>query len=137
MLLKNIFNLVFTNDEHEANYRRCIEKFQCKNLEYSSTCYLAAHPEIFKCFTLELQVHGPFDWYFEYLHDDIDTEGSACTQQTGSTAPLTNQTHALVHLALNLWNGSEFDFAEVYQFGILISTKLLFKPLILEDVNQY
>jgi hypothetical protein len=104
--------LFFVNDDHRHNYQRCIDKFQCGNREYSSTCYLAAHPDIFKCFALDLQVHGPFDWYFEYLHDDIETEGSTGIQQKGSTAPLTSQTVALVHLALNLWNGSKFDLAD-------------------------
>ncbi|MNI43242.1 Helix-turn-helix domain protein [compost metagenome] len=35
---------------------------------------------------------------------------------TGSVAPLTSQTTALIHLALNLWNGYKFDLAEGLSF---------------------
>lgn len=106
------FAIFFVNDDHKHNYYRCIGKFQCRSREYSSTCYLVAHPDIFKCFLIDLQIHGPFDWYFEHIHYDIETDGCSCPQKTGSTAPLTSQTNVLVHLALNLWNGNKFDLAE-------------------------
>lgn len=100
----NILHAVFfANDAHRHNFNHCLEKFHNRSREYMATCYLAAFPEIFKCFKLELQTHGPFDWYFEHL------EGQTTS---GTTAPLTSQTTALVELALNLWNGREFDLAE-------------------------
>lgn len=96
----------FINDIHKQNYLACMNKFKCKNREYISTCYIAAYPEIFKCFSLREQVHGPFDWYF-----DADNPETNSTPKTGDTAPLTNQTTALIHLGLNLWNGHSFDLA--------------------------
>lgn len=118
------YHIFFTNFDHKTNYRHCLEKFQCQNPEYSSTCYLAAYPEIFKCFSLELQVHGPFDWYFEHLYHSTDFQDQNGNQRfTGNTAPLTSQTTALVHLALNLWNGHKFDLAE----GLLIWDSDLYK----------
>jgi hypothetical protein len=103
----------FINDVHKQNYYNCIEKFRCINREYSSTCYLAAHPEIFKCFLLEHQVDGPFDWYFEHLEASTVPQASNTERSAKSDiAPLTGQTTALVNLALNLWNGYEFDLAE-------------------------
>jgi hypothetical protein len=112
----------FSNEWHQENYQKCIQKFACHTKEYISTCYLAAHPEIFKCFSLEQQENGPFDWYF----DCLDNASLQEHRSTGSTAPLTGQTTALVHLALNLWNGQEFDLtngltiwdSELYQIAL-------------------
>jgi len=112
---KKTFNdLFFANDIHKHNFDRCIDKFQNHNREYISTCYLAAVPEIFKCFKLELQTHGPFDWYFEHNTENSEKNGKPpkIYPITGPMAPLTSQTTALVHLALNLWNGYKFDLAE-------------------------
>lgn len=109
---KDSYNVFFVNDDHERNYQTCIQKFQCKNPEYSSTCYLAALPDIFKCFTLHLQVHGPFDWYFDHLYDTADSQNPTFDQPKGTISALTGQITVLVRLALNLWNGHEFDLTE-------------------------
>lgn len=98
--------MYFLNDKHKSNFQFCIDKFEVRNREYYSSCYIASVPEIFKCFTLQEQIHGPFDWFFEFLDDNL-TPGT----KIGDTAPLTNQTTALIHLALNLWNGHPFDLA--------------------------
>lgn len=99
--------IFFTSDSHKNNFLHCLEKFHNRNQEYISTCYIAAFPEIFKCFRLESQIHSPFEWYYNHLENNQNE-----TQQaTVSVAPLTGQTTALVHLALNLWNGQEFDLA--------------------------
>ncbi|AOZ92290.1 DUF6075 family protein [Paenibacillus crassostreae] len=103
----NYNRIYFLNEAHQENFRKCIQKFACRTNEYTSTCYLAAYPEIFKCFDLERQENGPFDWYF----DSLDNVSLQEHRSTGSTAPLTGQTTALVNLALNLWNGKEFDLA--------------------------
>ncbi|WP_427180059.1 hypothetical protein [Paenibacillus sp. TC-CSREp1] len=89
----------FSNEAHKQNLQKCIQKFACWTKEYISACYLAAHQEIFKCFELEQQENGPFDWYFDCL-DHVSLQEH---RSTVSTAPLTGQTTALVHLALNLW----------------------------------
>lgn len=106
--------MYFVNAEHQLNFEKLAEKFPGlrQNSEYRATCYIAAHPEIFKCFKLELQEHGPFDWYFDYLDDTykfIELRNQGKT--TGDTAPLTGQTIELVNLALNFWNGREFDLS--------------------------
>ncbi|MCM3700344.1 DUF6075 family protein [Paenibacillus macerans] len=104
----NRSEVYFSNEAHKQNFQKCEQKFPCRTKEYTSTCYLAAYPEIFKCFYLEQQEYGPFDWYFDCL-DHVSLQEH---RSTGSTAPLTGQTTALVHLALNLWNGQEFDLTE-------------------------
>lgn len=102
--------LYFVDDNHKLNYKRCVEKFQCHNREYLATCYLAAHPGIFKCFSLHHQDDGPLDWYFEHLESASEHHSNEFTN--GDTSPLTGQTTALVHLAHNLWNGHKLDLAE-------------------------
>ncbi len=103
----NYNQIYFSNEAHQGNFQKCMNKFVCRSKEYISTCYLAAYPEIFKCFELERQIDSPFDWYYSCL-DNISLQEH---RPTGSTAPLTGQTTALVNLALNLWNGREFDLA--------------------------
>ncbi|MDY7989806.1 hypothetical protein UY286_05210 [Paenibacillus polymyxa] len=106
--------MYFVNAEHQLNFQKLAEKFPGvrQNSEYRATCYIAAHPEIFKCFKLELQEHGPFDWYFDYLDNpDKFIELRNQGKTTGDTAPLTGQTIELVKLALNFWNGREFDLS--------------------------
>lgn len=102
--------MFYTDNQHKINFMRCIEKFGCINQEYASTCYIASHPEIFKCFSLEHQIDGPFDWYFEHLASLAENGPSNLIN--GNASPLTGQTNALVRLGLNLWNGYEFDLAE-------------------------
>ncbi|CAM4344686.1 hypothetical protein FHS16_002505 [Paenibacillus endophyticus] len=97
----------FSSDAHWRNFQCCTNKFPYHTKEYISTCYVAAYPDIFKCFELGQQENGPFDWYFDCL-DNITLQEH---RPTGSTAPLTGQTTALVQLALNLWNGHSFDLA--------------------------
>jgi hypothetical protein len=101
----NYSQVYFSDEAHQENFQKCMQKFDCRTKEYISTCYLAAYPEVFKCFDLEQQENGPFDWYFDCL-DNVSLQEH---RLTGSTAPLTGQTIALVHLALNLWNGHSFD----------------------------
>lgn len=98
--------MYFLNEDHKSNFQLCIDKFEVQNREYCSCCYIASVPEIFKCFSLQEQIHGPFDWFFETLDDNL-----AVSERKGVTAPLTNQTTALIHLALNLWNGHPFDLS--------------------------
>lgn len=110
MIPVDVGELYFTSADHRQNFMSSIEKFNCNNSEFMSACYIAAYPEIFKCFSLQQQDHGPFDWYFEHLFAADDPEANN-TPKTGDTAPLTNQTTALVHLGLNLWNGVPLDLA--------------------------
>jgi len=107
------YDVYFVSDAHMQHFQACIKKFHCRNSEYTSTCYLAAYPAIFKCFSLRDQEDGPFDWYFEYL-EAVTGANSNHREYTskGDIAPLTGQTTALVRLALNLWNGREFDLSE-------------------------
>ncbi|GIM48470.1 hypothetical protein DNHGIG_40190 [Collibacillus ludicampi] len=84
--------MFFVNEEHERNFDRCLAKWPGseRNPEYLSACYIAAHPEIFKCFDLSKQEHGPFDWYFDYLHDPDDfIQRSNKGETSGKVAPLT------------------------------------------------
>ncbi|KAA8747239.1 DUF6075 family protein [Paenibacillus sp. UASWS1643] len=119
---RNCSQVYFSNEAHKHNFQKCVQKFANRTKEYTSTYYLATYPDIFKCFELEQQETGPFDWYFDCL-DNISLQEH---RSTGSTAPLTGQTTALVNLALNLWNGKEFDLAsglyiwdsELYSFAL-------------------
>lgn len=83
------------------------------------------YPEIFKCYSIDDQMHSPFDWYFEHLDPTSDRHSNEFTN--GDVSPLTGQTTALVHLALNFWNGHEFDLVKFLQSGIPSFTKLLYK----------
>lgn len=91
--------MFFVNAKHQRNFSLLSNKFPKieNNKEYRSGSYIAAHPDIFKCFILDKQENGPFDWYFECL-----AHGES---KLGSVAPLTGQTIRLIELALNLWNG--------------------------------
>ncbi|MNW42254.1 hypothetical protein D3C74_194200 [compost metagenome] len=88
--------MFYTDIQHKINFIRCIEKFGCFNQEYASACYIASHPEIFKCFTLEHQLDGPFDWYFEYLASL--TENCLSNLINSNASPLTGQTTGLFDL---------------------------------------
>jgi hypothetical protein len=111
MLKKPEETLYFYDKQHSLNYKLCTNKFNSTSREYLSACYIAAFPGIFKCFHLELQINGPFDWYFEHLLQSNDNYEQV-SYRTGNTAPLTSQTTSLLHLGLNLWNGHKFDLAE-------------------------
>lgn len=102
--------MFFFNEQHHANYEVIIKKFPSSKKEYLATCYLAAFPEVFKCFELAKQSSGPFDWYFDYLSSpDQFIKRMDRGLTTGTVSPLTHGTESLVHLALNLWNGRPFD----------------------------
>lgn len=114
----------FVNIEHQTNFEKLVEKFNLakSSPDYQSVCYIAAHPEIFKCFKLELQQASPFDWYYEYL-DDSDTFQKRCDQgkTTGSIHSLNESMVALIELALSLWTGRGFDLShgiDVWDEGI-------------------
>lgn len=84
-----------------------------KARDYCAACYIGAYPEIYKCFSVEKQRHGPFDWYFDYLDDPDDfVQRRNRGETSGDTAPLTGQTRRLVELGLNLWNGRDFDLSD-------------------------
>lgn len=107
--------MFFANEQHKVSFQRMAVKFPDvkKARDYRAACYIGAYPEIFKCFALEKQVHGPFDWYFDYLEDPSDfVERRNSGETTGDPAPLTGQTRRLVELGLNLWNGYEFDLSD-------------------------
>lgn len=55
---KNYNQVYFLNEAHKHSFQKLFKKFTCCSREYTSTCYLAACPEIFKCFDLELQENG-------------------------------------------------------------------------------
>ncbi|MFJ2043966.1 DUF2538 family protein [Paenibacillus taichungensis] len=104
----------FVNTEHQTNFEKLVQKFNLakSSPDYKSVCYIAAYPEIFKCFKLELQQESPFDWYYEYL-DDPDTFQIRCDQgkTTGSVLSLNEPMVALIELALSLWTGRGFDLS--------------------------
>ncbi|WP_270619808.1 hypothetical protein [Paenibacillus macerans] len=107
--------MFFANKQHQVNFERMVMKFPSvrKARDYCAACYIGAYPEIFKCFVLDKQNHGPFDWYFDYLSDPDDfVERRDQGKTTGDTAPLTGQTRRLVELGLNLWNGRSFDLSD-------------------------
>ncbi|WP_027093004.1 hypothetical protein [Cohnella thermotolerans] len=106
--------IYFANDDHKRNFGRLIERFPkaYSNGEYLSACYLAAYPEICKCFVLDEQEHGPFDWF-------ISSDETAADE----TAALTGQTWRLAELAVNLWNGRPVNLAE----GIDVWDEVIFQ----------
>lgn len=106
--------MFFVNYQHRINFNSLIIKFPqaIKESDYRSACYIAAHPEIFKCFELGKQKESPFDWYFDYLNDPEDfVKRRDQGKTTGDTAPLSGGTRPLLDLALNLWNGRSFDLS--------------------------
>lgn len=118
--------MYFVNKAHKMNFERMNEVFPRarKNSEYRATCYIAAHPEIFKCFAPDKQEHGPFSWYFDYLENPEDFIVRRDRGETGGDpAPLTGQTKELVELALNLWNGRACDLS----FGLSIWDRDLYQ----------
>lgn len=98
--------MIFVSSDHKENFNRLMNKFPQagSNRRYMSACYVAAFPHIFKCFNVNKQVFGPYDWYFDCMENG--------KSEKGSTAPLTGGTRRLVELAVNLWNGQPFDLSE-------------------------
>ncbi len=47
--------LHFLNDDHVKHCSKMFEKFPYCNAEYAAASYIAAVPEIFKCFSIEIQ----------------------------------------------------------------------------------
>jgi|GEM_PF-1908644 len=90
--------IYFSSENHRQNFERLVERFPkaLTDGEYLSACYVAAFPGVFKCFKLEDQEHGPFDWF-------IRSEGNGA---------LTGQTRRLVELGVNLWNGQPVNLAD-------------------------
>jgi hypothetical protein len=118
--------MFFVDSQHKLNFDSLIAKFPqaIKENDYKSACYIAAHPEIFKCFNLGRQIDCPFDWYFDYLEDSEDfIKRRDQGRTTGDTAPLTGATRSLIDLALNLWNGYSFDLG----YGLSVWDKQLYK----------
>lgn len=111
--------IYFVDAHHKRNYGALLVKFpQAKTQgDYRAACYIAAHPEIFKCFNAFKQKNGPFGWYMEYLEDpDAFIERRDKGETTGDTAPLTGQTRKLVNIGLHLFNSdnkADADFAAV------------------------
>lgn len=106
--------MYFVNKMHKKNFEKLADIFTLVRIsrEYRAACYIAALPEIFKCFSPDKQEHGPFNWYFDYLDNPEDFIARRDRGETsGDPAPLTGQTRELVELALNLWNGREFDLS--------------------------
>ncbi|GJM78043.1 hypothetical protein ACL02P_23795 [Paenibacillus sp. MB22_1] len=107
--------MFFADEQHKTNFQRIAVKFPevKKARDYCAACYIGSYPEIYKCFSLEKQKHGPFDWYFDYLDDPEDfVQRRDRGETSGDTAPLTGQTRRLVELGLNLWNGRDFDLSD-------------------------
>lgn len=104
----------FVDTEHQTNFEKLVQKFNLakSSPDYKSVCYIAAHPEIFKCFKLEMQQESPFDWYYEYL-DDPDTFQERCDKgkTTGSIHSLNEPMVALIELALSLWTWRGSDLS--------------------------
>lgn len=109
------YPIYFTDELHRENFAKLQARYPhndfSKNGEYRSVCYIAALPDIFKCFDLSKQVHGPFEWLWEYFADPDEYVERGET--SGSTAPLTSGTWALCEIALSLWNGRECDLAKI------------------------
>lgn len=107
-------DIYFVNDKHRQNFEKLQVKFpNAKRAgDYRAACYIAAHPEIIKCFNVFRQKNGPFDWYFDYLEDPEDfIRRRDRGETTGDTAPLTGQTRKLLELGLGLWNGRSCDIS--------------------------
>jgi hypothetical protein len=119
----------FVDTEHQTNFEKLVQKFNLakSSPNYEAVCYIAAHPEIFKCFKLEIQQKSPFDWYYKYL-DDPDTIQKRCNQgkTTGSIYSLNESMVALIQLALSLWTWRGFDLShaidvwdeEIYEVAV-------------------
>lgn len=115
--------IFFDGPKHRHNYEKMIARFKHidfeTNGEYRSTCYIAALPQIFKCFDLDKLESGPFGWLFDYF-DDPSTfaERMESGGIAASVAPLTGQTWALCKIALSLWNGRECDISDISDLDI-------------------
>lgn len=136
--------MFFVNSQHQLNFDSLVVKFPqaIKENDYTAACYIAAHPEIFKCFKLDMQEDGPFDWYLDYLDDSEDfIKRRDQGKTTGDTAPLTGSTRSLVELALNFWNGYSFDLGyglstwdrQLYMVALQAIDLKRYKPIIILD----
>ncbi|MDW1598480.1 hypothetical protein R7D98_23240 [Vibrio sp. Vb2911] len=100
--------MFFIDKEHEDNFNKLMELYNLvvgENVEYESAIYIAAHPEVFKCYNLEHlnTSSGPLI----PLIDGYDEE------ELHDAGALTGTTRALVELGHALYGRNQMDIVDV------------------------
>lgn len=114
--------MYFINDEHQYNYERFMSHYglgQGVNGQYESQIYIAAIPDIFKCFDqiekIDVNDGGPL-----YLLADWSEEKETFSL---SHPALTGATTRLTEVGLSLYNGHPIGLDDV--FGSVVQEDLL------------
>lgn len=108
--------MYFVDDTHEENYYRLMEKYhlqQGEDIQYESSIYIAAHPDIFSKKMLNVR-NSPL-----YAHMEWNEEKDRLVV----TSPeLTGSTRRMVEVGLSLYNGYSVGLDDV--FGSVSSEEL-------------
>lgn len=97
--------MYFANNEHLENYKWLMQLYALspgKDLEYEANIYIAAYPEIFKCFRKD-----HIDLGCGPLADIFDDE------RGHNAAALTGSTIRMVDLGMSLYNDYQVSVAEI------------------------
>ncbi|NIK16587.1 hypothetical protein BDD39_003236 [Saccharococcus thermophilus] len=125
--------MYFTDDQHKQNYWYLMNLYGLKqggNVEYEASIYIAAYPEIFKCFGEKISTEfGPLAYL---LDEELAQEGNH------NIGALTGTTRRLVQFGMSLYNGFPVSLADVSMLGeeefnvlmqaIAIRSKRQYKP---------
>lgn len=107
--------MYFVSDEHRINYNWLMKVYNLKqgqDLEYEANIYIAAYPEIFKCFRKD-----NIDLSFGPLADFFDNKSGH------NIAALTGSTIGMIDLGMSLYNGYQVSVNEI--FGSLTDEEMV------------
>ncbi|BCD33082.1 hypothetical protein bcgnr5371_60130 [Bacillus cereus] len=106
-------NMIFYADvEHEINFKKMMDLYDLslgQNAEYESAIYVAAHPEIFKCYDLDKlnTNYGPLGCLLFEVEESVHHNAGA----------LTGTSRALAEAGLSLFNGHQVSVADIVTRG--------------------
>ncbi|HFJ9332377.1 TPA: hypothetical protein ACGW5B_005888 [Bacillus paranthracis] len=101
--------MFFVDKEHEVNFDKMMDLYDLsigQDVEYESAIYIAAHPEIFKCYDL-----NKLDTEFGPLGCLLKDEN------VHNIGALTGTTRSLVEVGQSLYNGYKTSVADVVCYG--------------------
>ncbi|MFC4182372.1 hypothetical protein [Saccharococcus thermophilus] len=104
--------MYFLNEDHKKNYWYLMNLYglkQGEDVEYEASIYIAAYPEIFKCFVEKISTEfGPLVY--------LSSEETA-VEYGHNYGALTGTTRRLVGFGMSLYNGFPVSLADVSMLG--------------------
>lgn len=127
-------HMYFTNDKHKINYETLMDIYKLKkgeNVQYESTIYVAAIPEIFNCFDIKTLDTWSSPLFSLMRWDDKQEKFII------ASPALTGSTSRLVEFALSCYNGHSIDLNDILSsvvndtlFQVLVETMKIRKGIL-------